>query len=128
MTGEVSIKPFYLIDRGDPAAADFAIGAFTIDGAYHDLDLSAVVPTNARWVYVKIVLLNNADGVNIALRTKSNSNTGNTLTQNTQNANFTVYLDGFIYIDPANPQTIQYNVVNVGVWTTVSLIVRGWAI
>jgi len=36
------------VDRGDPASVDYGSGDFTKDGNWHELDLSAIVPENAR--------------------------------------------------------------------------------
>jgi len=44
-----------LVDRGDPGSADFTVGDFTCDAAWHDLDLSGIVPAGAMAVLINVV-------------------------------------------------------------------------
>jgi len=43
-----------LVDRGDPSSADWAIGDLTADNAWHDLDLSSIVPAGAGHVLLRV--------------------------------------------------------------------------
>ncbi|GAH45435.1 unnamed protein product, partial [marine sediment metagenome] len=40
------------VDRGDPAAYDYAKEDLTIDGAWHDMDLSGIVSEKAKAVFI----------------------------------------------------------------------------
>ena len=48
--------------RGDPAAVDFAVGDLTTDEAWHTLDLSSIVPANAKAVHLAV--FHNPSGTN----------------------------------------------------------------
>ena len=65
------------MDRGDPAAADFAIGDFTKDNAWHTLDLSGIVGTGLKLVLLRFLLRATAAGAYIWLRKNGMSNTKN---------------------------------------------------
>jgi len=45
-------KPPGFEDRGDPAVYDYDKNDLTKDGAWHDLDLSGIVPENAKAVFI----------------------------------------------------------------------------
>lgn len=62
-----------LIDRGDPATYDFAIGDLIVDGAYHPLDLSPIVPVGA--VAVKLCVSIVSGNANQSIYFKKNGNT-----------------------------------------------------
>lgn len=40
--------------RGDPVAVDFTQASLTLDGALHTLDLSAIIPSTAKLVHLRI--------------------------------------------------------------------------
>ncbi|GAH71411.1 unnamed protein product, partial [marine sediment metagenome] len=45
-------RPTGFVDRGDPAAYDYAKEDLTIDGAWHDMDLSGIVSEFAKAVFI----------------------------------------------------------------------------
>lgn len=68
----------YYVDRGDPASTDFLHTVLTIDGAYHELDLSAIVPAIAANHLVHISLrVRGAENSTGNLRKAGNVNTNN---------------------------------------------------
>lgn len=64
-------------DRGDLASIDWEIGDLTIDGAWHDLDLSGIVGANAALVCIRLLLDTSAAGKKGLFRTNGNSNSIN---------------------------------------------------
>ena len=49
-----SVIRIELNDRGDPAAYDVTEATMTMDNAWHDLDLSAIVPADAAWILLRV--------------------------------------------------------------------------
>lgn len=111
------------IDRGDPAADDFTQAVLTTDGFYNSLDLSGIIPANAKAVLLTLIVKDNLIGQVIKLRKKGNVNDKNfsiiyTLIANTRNTgDFTVALD--------NNRTIQY-LASAVVWDEIIIKIRGW--
>jgi hypothetical protein len=112
------------VDRGDPSAVDFAHGALTINGAYHNLDLSSIVPAGAKAVLIRLTLANATSGVYFRMRENGNSNTFN---------NF-----GYVIPTSSGPgqsvsavvacdtdRVIEYAIENSGSWS-IGLTVGGW--
>jgi len=71
------IKPInlcsLLIDRGDPAAHDYDLTGFTVNGAWHDLDCSSEVPAGMTWILLYVSW--NTDGANQRIQFRKNGNT-----------------------------------------------------
>lgn len=63
----------HFVDRGDPAAWDKQVGDFTTDGAYHDLDLSAIVPAGATAVLISGYIQDDAINSYLAFRKNGNA-------------------------------------------------------
>lgn len=67
-------KGICFVDRGDPAAWDFVTGDFTKDNAWHDLDLSGIVPALAKAVLLRLYVASAALGKSFLLRKDGNTN------------------------------------------------------
>lgn len=65
------------VDRGDPAAYDYTLTNFTQDNAYHDLDLSAIIPAGAIAVLIIIEYYLSTLGYLINFRKNGNANERN---------------------------------------------------
>ena len=119
MKGEVQM----FVDRGDPASYDFVKTDLTIDGAWHDLDLSAIVPAGAAAVHI----MGHVEGANvnwnIIFRKKGNTNEINHGAFSTLRAGVERHRSSITAIDVN--RVIQYKADNVA-WTTLDLVVRGW--
>ncbi len=111
------------VDRGDPAAYDFAIGDLTIDGAWHDLDLSALVAAGAKAVLLIGHLQGAAIDWKINFRKKGNTNEINHSDMETIRANVTRHRSSIVALDVN--RVIQYNADNQA-WAALELGVRGW--
>ena len=113
------------VDRGDPVDYDFQVGDLTTDGAWHDLDLSSIVPEGATLVHLRILVM---DGLTVQLlyiAEKGNSNAANSLFVQTQVANIVSFNEGIVKLDSS--RVVQYKASNT-TWTTMNIVVRGWYI
>jgi len=111
------------VDRGDPASYDFAKTDLTIDGAWHDLDLSAIVPKTARAVLLVGHVEGNAVDWEIEFKKYGQTNDINHGGMETLRANVERCRIMIVAMD--NNQKVQYKVDNQN-WTTLDLAVRGW--
>lgn len=68
------------VDRGDPAAADFDETDLTLDGNWHELDLSSIVPADASLVLLRGIMEDTASNDYLQFRTDGNSNAANVAT------------------------------------------------
>ncbi len=111
------------VDRGDPASFDFVKTDLTIDGAWHTLDLSSLVPSGAK----AVLLLGEVEGAavdwKINFRKNGISNEVNHAGMETLRAGVERHRSSIIALD-AN-RVIEYKADNQ-TWTTLSLGVRGW--
>jgi len=112
------------VDRGDPAAADFATGAFTMDGAWHDLDLSAIVPVAgaSHLVHFRVTLFDSTAGEALKFRKNGNANTQNIVQTITQEPSKSIDFDVWCMVD-AN-RVMEYNTAFSIM--AISFVVRGW--
>jgi len=111
------------VDRGDPAAYDYDKTDLTIDGAWHDLDLSAIVPAKAKAVF----LLGHVEGaaVDWAIIFRKNGN-GNEIVHSgmeTLRAGVERHRSSICAID--DDRIIEYKADNEN-WTSLNLVVKGW--
>lgn len=114
------------VDRGDPAAVDFAVGALTTDGAWHDLDLSSIVPASAKAVILRAAIEDDAASSAFAFRKNGNSNAINIARQTTQVSGVTIHIPPTIVPVDAN-RVVEYLATNT-TWTTINIAVCGWFI
>jgi len=111
------------VNRGDPAAYDFAKEDLTIDGGWHDLDLSSIVPVSAKAVLLVGHVMGNAVDWEIMFRKKGNTNEINHGGMETLRAN--IERCRMMIVAIGSDQTIQYKADNQA-WATLDLAVRGW--
>lgn len=119
LTGRVNMY----VDRGDPAAVDFAKADLTIDGSWNSLDLASIIPSMARAVLIETRVQSAAIGDKIQYRKINNANSKNTAAVYTLKANAENQLSSIIACD--GNRSIEYNADNI-VWSTLSLVIRGW--
>lgn len=118
----IGIPPTF-IDRGDPAAYDFIANDLTKDDAWHDLDLSGIVPSGSTAVLINLQAKSNGAGNYFQLRTNGNSNSRNVSYITTPVA---VVANGFDCIVPVDSTRIIEYLLSVATWFTASLTVKGW--
>lgn len=115
--------PAMFTDRGDPAAADKIATDLTIDSAYHDWDLSAIVPAGATSVLIRVTANNTGAGATLLLRKNGISNAVNITRIDTQVKGVYVSRDAVVPCDSG--RVIEYYVLNSGTWN-ITLAVGGW--
>jgi hypothetical protein len=118
----IGIPPVF-IDRGDPNVVDFAVGDFTKDGGWHDLDLSGIIPSNASCVGFFLNLKANAVGKLVRVRTKGNIWIGNISMAQTEVANLSILNDCFCPV--GSDGLLEYQASAAGI-TDLTLTVKGW--
>lgn len=118
---EIGIPPVF-VDRGDPAVADWTEATLTINSAWHDLDLSTIVPEGASTVLFNGYIRDDAVNSYFFLRSKDNAGLYNISAIITQVANVPVQRDMVVKL--TSDRKISYT----GFTGTdfVSLTVRGW--
>ena len=114
------------IDRGDLAIADFGTGSFTVDGAYHDLDLSSIIPAGTVLALASVLLKNSSAGKQITFRQKGFTNEVNISRRYSFLAAVAQGYD--LWLRPDVNGIIEYKVQDSGIWNTISLSVRGWLV
>ena len=111
------------VDRGDPADYDYAKEDLTIDGAWHDMNLSAIIPEKAKAVFIIGHLEGNAVDWHIRFRKNGNVNEVAHGGMETLRANVERHRSSVVALD--DNRIIEYNVDNQA-WTTLDLAVKGW--
>jgi len=112
-----------LIDRGDPAANDKTLSDFTTDNAYHDLNLSSIVPAGATWILLKVVVMSSTIPAYIRFRKKGNSNSINVAVADCIQANLS---HPYQFLCPCDAdRVIEYYASN-STWSSIQLSVSGW--
>lgn len=110
-------------DRGDPGAFDFDEDDLTTDNAWHDLDLSAIIPATAQGVVLHLKFRCPNAGAPIRFRKKGNVNLFNTSICGTSVANVTHWDDLICPIDVN--RFLQYQIANLA-WITIEITVSAW--
>lgn len=111
------------VNRGDPGVDDFVIGDFTRDGAWHALDLSAIVPANATAVSVRTVTKGTTINRQFRMRTPRHANAVNIYVVIQQIANLGITKMGTIY--PDEFRFIEYWFTDNS-FTTMFMTINGW--
>lgn len=111
------------VDRGDPAAYDFTLTDFTTDGAWHDLDLSSIVPPGSSAAIFISTIKDNLILSYIQFRQESNANPYNISLALILAANLSFNHNHIVSCHPNSK--IQYMASNT-TFTEINLIVRGW--
>lgn len=111
------------VDRGDPASYDWTQATLIQDGAWHDLDCSAIVPADAKTILFRVYLRHPLINKDFYIRTKGNANYVNIFMQRTQVANISIVEDAVVACD--TNRKVQYWISGPG-WTSIRITVGGW--
>lgn len=111
------------VDRGDPSVYDYAKTDLTLDGAWHDLDLSSIVPAGAKAVFIVGHVEGNGIDWTIMFRKKGNTNEVNHGGMETIRANVERHRSSIVALD--TNRVIQYKADNQA-WATLDLGIRAW--
>lgn len=113
------------VDRGDPSAADWAVGDLTTDGAYHDLVCSGVVPAGATAIQFRVYLDDDAAASYFLMRNNGRSNAINLARVSTQVAN--IPIDGVFFVPCDANRVVEYATTNT-TFNAIYIIIMGWLI
>lgn len=128
---ELNVKGWWLkseavigfVNRGDPAAHDFTTGDFIKDAAWHELDLTGIIPANTKCIVMRCVILADADGNFVRFRTSGHTHTENVSECRTVFANRIYSYDIEVPVDGL--QKIEYY-ASPADWTALFLAIKGW--
>lgn len=118
----IGVPPCF-IERGDPSGYDFMTGYFTIDAAWHEMDLSAIVPAGAKAVSMYAIVQTTTAARYIMFEKNGNVNHMMLATFRTQVANQSMTGDLICAVD--EDRKIQYR-IEVASWTLIFVNVKGW--
>jgi len=110
-------------DRGNADSYDFSLADFTTDGEWHDLDLSAILPSGAKCVIFWVQINDDATSSWICFRKKGSLSVYNQGVCRTQVAN--VWCDAQMTIPCDSNRVIEYSAID-RIFTGIYLIVNGW--
>ena len=110
--------------NSDAVAYDKVVGDFVKDSAWHDLDLSAIVPAGAIAVLVQWGMRNSDAGVIIQLRRNGSANAIETAFASSIVAN--IYSPYQLRVPCDSNRIIEYYITNTGTWVYLSMIILGW--
>ncbi len=108
---------------GDKSAWDFAVGNFTRDGAWHDLDLSALAPAGTQVVLLRLYVVSTAASKVLGFRKNGQSSTYNSTTVYSQVGSVGLGLDVIVEVD--SNRIIEYYVQDT-TWATINVLVKGY--
>lgn len=111
------------VDRGDNANWDFTTLDFTTDFAWHELDLSGIVPEGASAVLLRVVGQAAAVSALFLIQTAGNVNNRNLFEIGTQVAG--VFFASEAIIPLTADRKIEYLATNVA-WALMGINVNGW--
>lgn len=116
------------VDRGDPAAVDWDEGDLTINGAWHDLDLSAIVPDGAVLVLLRVVVVT-ADNGAISFRENGNANAINVATLSSHVPVMSPPHEQYsadLLVAPSPNRIIEYKATAGWTVDSIDITVGGW--
>lgn len=111
------------VDRGDPATPDRTLPTLTQDNAWHDWDLSAIVPAGAKGVTIRLVVFPLIVGRAVQLRPNGNVNVRVMSEVISQVAGIGASIDGVCAID--NNRVIEYKLA-AGGFGVVNMTIKNW--
>lgn len=119
---DIYLKGIYR-HRGDPADFDFTTLNFITDGAWHELDLSSIVPENAKGVSLALRIRASTIDRAASFRIAGQAQPYNSSRATTQVANQVYTSDINVAVD--TDRKIEYNFANI-TWHLITLTVKGW--
>ena len=111
------------IDRGDIEANDYLIGDLTADGAWHDLDLSGIIPIGTALCMLLVSLNSSILSKMMKFRTKGDSGAYNAPLVMASVINQTFYTS--LVVHPDSDRVVEYMLSDAGI-ISITIIVQGW--
>ncbi|GAI52661.1 unnamed protein product, partial [marine sediment metagenome] len=111
------------VDRGDPFAVDFNTGDFTTDDAWHDLDLSGIVPEGAKAILFYLHIAGDVVDSRAIFKTKGklwDRTSGQAVVQVSN-----MDLIGDYVVAVGADRKLQYKIANI-TWLVIFFTVKGW--
>lgn len=121
----IGVPPCY-IDRGDPAIVDFIIGAFTTDGNWHELDLSAIVPENAKAISATVNLKAGNVLSEFGIRIHGNANDESRSRAIIQVADLLFAADFICGVNTDRKIDYKSTPDFLSIWGIIDLTIKGW--
>lgn len=118
----INLQAYAYIDRGDVANWDYGESDFTEDTAYHDLDLSGIIPVNTKLVRLTGEISTTVAGKAFRVREKGIISARHRTGQVTQVDSRPIVFD--IVVVPDVNGVIEYYFA-AATWTT-HIFVAGW--
>lgn len=109
--------------RGDPTDYDYEKTDFTTDGTWHELDLSSIVPENAKGVTLALRIRTSTINRAASFRRAGQAQPFNSARFTTQVADQVFTGDIIVAVD-AN-RKIEYNFSNI-TWDLIYVTVKNW--
>lgn len=124
-SGEITTGYGFYHDRGDPSSVDFTSATITMDAAWHDMDLSSIIPDGVKTILMR-VLMYTSSGNQMALyfRKNGNTNSNNKASIITPGASKYVTQDLIVSVDSS--RIVEYYCTNDGVERIIEITVCGW--
>jgi len=110
-------------DRGNAIFYDYLADYLTKDGAWHDLDISALVGKGQKLVLLRTYISETAGGKKCQFRTKGNIDDYNVSRCVTHVANKTNDKECWVYTDVNGVVEYYFDVTT---WNIINLVIRGW--
>lgn len=115
------------VNRPAVAANDFGIPTIVPDATWRTLDLSSIVPEQARAVYLKLKLVSGPTiGHNFKIRQYGEGNVYNSVEQETQVDQQEICISGIVAI--SRNRLIEYKGANTADWDNIYITILGWFI
>jgi len=111
------------IDRGDPELNDFVWSDLTLDGNWHDLDLSGIIPKGTVLVLLRVANENDIVGAAFDCRRKGCVYQRNFSAVHCFVSN--LYNNQDVLVIPDKNRVIEY-LGNEGATSGISLVIGGW--
>ena len=112
-------------DRGNVASADFSAGDLTKDGAWHDLDLSGIIPAGTKRVMLRVQIIALATIGVMKVKTKGNAQDVNVDIASMETNGFPE--NTTLLVVPDADGIVEYWMTNV-TYITVLVTVAGWTV
>jgi len=111
------------VNRGDIVLPDYDKTTLTIDGAWHSLNLVAIIPANAKLVCLDLEVKDELVGVKLSINCAGFSLHGTLYRVKTVVTNESIARG--VTVPLTNNAIIQYRVDDI-VWLTANISVMGW--
>lgn len=121
--GPTGVTVIQLQDRGDPAAVDKTEADLTMDGAWHDLDLSAIVAdSDASFILLRVLADDTTPGTTLHFRKNGNANA--IAIQGLVASVASVPIEAVLLVPCDTGQVVEY--IASAAWDSIDIVVLGW--